>query len=448
MTDSRCIVCTTEVRPRQEAVQCDRCEAWQHRTCETGITRQQYRRVNKGLETLDFTCSNCSQQEPVPGPDECAEVQTSVSFAHVLESTRVSTGTLPSLLDDLSTVETRDGSSTDHSTEEGDTTDDGPVQQFTPQPPVNESTVLENPPTENSHLDETALPVTYQVVEGATIRMKPKLVDNRGFSYTVKRKNEEKTDWRCTKRSKNLQCPATVRQHGDAFVEGLQPHIHGPTVGTAAVATVVSQIKKAAKDNLFAPASQLVNRAVLDVNEDQPLPLPQLQSLNRMANRVRESSRPADPTSLDFEPIEEFINKVHDGFLRGDVWVGQRRHLLFATDAQLHLLGRAKSWYIDATFKVVKEPFSQLLSIHSFVKSSEGNYKQLPLLFVLMSGKKKKDYKAVFTAVNDLLPTMSMQEIILDYEMAMWKAAHSIFPTATVRGCAFHWGQAVWRKNK
>lgn len=40
-------------------------------------------------------------------------------------------------------------------------------------------------------------------------------------------------------------------------------------------------------------------------------------------------------------------------------------------------VGRAKSWYIDATFKVVKEPFSQLLSIHSFVKSSEGNYKQV-----------------------------------------------------------------------
>lgn len=41
--------------------------------------------------------------------------------------------------------------------------------------------------------------------------------------------------------------------------------------------------------------------------------------------------RPADPTNFDFELNEEFINKIHDGFLKGDISVGQRRHLIFAT---------------------------------------------------------------------------------------------------------------------
>ena len=32
-----CIRCRKDVRPRQEALQCDGCDNWQHRTCGTGI---------------------------------------------------------------------------------------------------------------------------------------------------------------------------------------------------------------------------------------------------------------------------------------------------------------------------------------------------------------------------------------------------------------------------
>ena len=64
---------------------------------------------------------------------------------------------------------------------------------------------------------------------------------------------------------------------------------------------------------------------------------------------------------------------------------------MFASEAQLEMMSSAKQWFVDGTFKVVKRPFYQLLTIHSFVKS-RNNCKMIPLAFCLMSRCQKWDY--------------------------------------------------------
>jgi transposase-like protein len=52
----------------------------------------------------------------------------------------------------------------------------------------------------------------------------------------------------------------------------------------------------------------------------------------------------------------------------------------------------------------------------------------------------------VLRAVRDLLPNIRLKEVVMDFEAAAWKAMGEVFPDVTVRGCAFHWAQALDRK--
>ena len=55
-----CIVWQREVRPRQQALLCDGCTRWQHRTCGTGISQQQYREAISNKTDINWTCSECN----------------------------------------------------------------------------------------------------------------------------------------------------------------------------------------------------------------------------------------------------------------------------------------------------------------------------------------------------------------------------------------------------
>jgi len=113
-----------------------------------------------------------------------------------------------------------------------------------------------------------------------------------------------------------------------------------------------------------------------------------------MANYMRRRLRPEEPTDLDFTVDDRHIP---NGFLRKHVRVRDRRHLVFATDQQLTLLSRAKTWHVEATFCLVDRSFRQLFSVHSYIKSGR-SCKQVPLMFLLMSGKKACDYIKVSTS--------------------------------------------------
>ncbi|GFS03938.1 hypothetical protein ElyMa_002900600 [Elysia marginata] len=128
------------------------------------------------------------------------------------------------------------------------------------------------------------------------------------------------------------------------------------------------------------------------------------------------------------------MEHVPTEFELADIEVGNRRHLLFFTKWQMDLLKNVRRWFVDATFKVVKAPFTQLWSVHTFVKADQET-KQVPLAFALMSGKRRRDYQAVLRGLKGELERLhgegasfDLEAVLADFEAAEWGAFRHVFP--------------------
>ena len=312
-------------------------------------------------------------------------------------------------------------------------------------PDVHEESSMDDTLPENVSATDGTL--TYEIVDSASQRSREMLVDNRGYSYTVKRRNNAGVTWRCTVRNKKVKCGATVSQRGGQFIFGRQPHLHAPSHGIKHVAKVNAGIKEKASANVFTSASTIVDEVLLDkLNPGTVVAaLAKHQSLIRTVNRRREKNRPKHPQNLDFDLVVEHLP---DNFLQDDVRIDGQRHLIFASRHMLELLFKAKTWYMDGTFRVIRAPFQQLFSIHAFLKK-DGELKQVPLLFVVMSSRRKKDYKAVLMSVLNMLPQDPRCECaFFDYEIALWKAIASVLPDVERKGCVYHWANSIMKKVK
>ena len=56
---AECIACQNPVRARQQALQCDGCFRWQHRTCGMGISQCDYRFAVQTGASIDWRCVTC-----------------------------------------------------------------------------------------------------------------------------------------------------------------------------------------------------------------------------------------------------------------------------------------------------------------------------------------------------------------------------------------------------
>ena len=101
--------------------------------------------------------------------------------------------------------------------------------------------------------------VTFEVVEEGTKRRKSKLIDSNGYTYNVKMRQNDVTYWQCTVHPKSGPCNASVTQQEDNFQQGKHTHNHQPAIDAANTAKIKVAVMKKATENMFKPASAIVD---------------------------------------------------------------------------------------------------------------------------------------------------------------------------------------------
>ena len=61
---------------------------------------------------------------------------------------------------------------------------------------------IEEPSIMDCTIDESQPVINFEIIEDSSKRGKSKLTDSRGYTYNVKRKHVNSTDWQCTIRPK------------------------------------------------------------------------------------------------------------------------------------------------------------------------------------------------------------------------------------------------------
>ena len=114
--------------------------------------------------------------------------------------------------------------------------------------------------------------------------------------------------------------------------------------------------------------------------------LPKLHNIARSANCFRQKTQvllTRNTYSLTWTTV-----RYQRTFCKQTLTVDGKRHIILSTPVQLVYLASTKCLFVDETFDVIKAPFTQLYSFHGFLKVGE-LMKQVPLVFVFMSGKRK-----------------------------------------------------------
>ena len=121
---------------------------------------------------------------------------------------------------------------------------------------------------------------------------------------------------------------------------------------------------------------------------------------------------------------------------------------LFGTTEQLRLLRRASNIFADGTHRSTPRPYKQIYTIHAEIQRHI-----VKVATCTMLNKDTGSYRHVLQVLKRGVRQVTGHHwrpttIVIDFELAAKNAFETEFPNADIKGCYFHFNQALWKHIK
>ena len=268
---------------------------------------------------------------------------------------------------------------------------------------------------------------------------------HRGYRYSKDKKSQTGVQyWKCTTR--NCSGRAHTTDTDQLLVIKLQPHDHEPDQEAANAAKIKADLCERAAQNPTVPMKEIYNQYLGSADappaEDDLLE-PQLRSCRSQMYRARRKNLPQLPATRSDIELEGQWATTNDNqrfLLHKDDDM-----IVLATDDNLEKLASAETVFMDGTFRVAPRQFTQLFSLHIIYL---GFF--IPVLYALLKDKSRDTYYSLFATVRRKMAEQDLilnpPTLMLDFESGVLPTLRQHFPNATVKGCNFHFTQAIWRR--
>jgi hypothetical protein len=277
-----------------------------------------------------------------------------------------------------------------------------------------------------------------------TKREKP-VVEHDGFLFRfAKRAADGGKFWRCL----NDGCTGRIKTtDDDVFIEYRNHgHNHMKRPDEIKVRQIVTTMKEQAEAHSTSLVEIYRRETVqLASQPEVAAAMPSYQEMRNSLTRHRRKQFPSLPTTRGSIVVPDNFKITTSGrqFL---LYASPGNDtLIFCTQDNLRLLCQAAVMCIDGTFESCPSLFSQLFTIHAF-----DHDKLLPLVYSLMSDKRRESYESIFAILKREAAQLGLQlnpaSILSDFESGFLPAIRASFPNSRHRGCHFHFTQAIYRQ--